>query len=102
MRYRCISVLEEYICTQDRMIVYPLRETCLGSPGQNVKIFTPKARGLRPLGSGSRGPLWTPIARALVKLPSLFPEIRHSRVLQANLVVHFLRQKFTQNKSDSL
>jgi hypothetical protein len=63
MRYRCISVLEEYIILYAGL--YPLRGTCLGSPGQNVKIFTPKARGLRPLGSGSRGPSWTPIARTL-------------------------------------
>jgi hypothetical protein len=56
MRYRCISVLEEYICTQDYT---PFGGPgCLGSPagGQNVKNFTPKPRGLRPLGSGSRGP----------------------------------------------
>ncbi len=36
MRYRCISVLEEYICTQDYT---------LGSPGKNVKYFYSKSLG---------------------------------------------------------
>jgi hypothetical protein len=53
MRYRCISVLEEYICTQDYI---PFGGPAWGLPVKMLNIFTPKARGLRPLGSGSRGP----------------------------------------------
>ena len=64
MRYRCISVLEEYICTQDYT---PFGGPAWGLPVKMLNIFTPKARGLRPLGSGSRAPLWTPLARTLVK-----------------------------------
>ena len=62
MRYRCISVLEEYICTQDYT---PFGGPAWGLPVKMLTIFTPKAWGLRPLGSGSRGPLWTPLARTL-------------------------------------
>ena len=62
MRYRCISVLEEYICTQDYT---PFGGPAWGLPVKMLNIFTPTARGLRPLGSGSRGPLWTPLARTL-------------------------------------
>jgi hypothetical protein len=51
MRYRCISVLEEYICMQDYT---PFGGPAWGLPVKMLNIFTPKARGL--LGSGSPGP----------------------------------------------
>ena len=73
--------------------LYPLRETCLGSPGQNVKIFTPKARGLRPLGSGSRGPLWTPLARTLfvigaIPVKAFFNSLRFLRSVLSDLPLY--------------
>ena len=43
--------------------LYPLRGTCLGSPGQNVKYFYSKSSGSPRL--GVPWTLWTPIARAL-------------------------------------
>ena len=83
MRYRCISVLEEYICTQDYT---PFGGPAWGLPVKMLNIFTPKARGLRPLGSGSRGPLWTPLARTLAAclahaeyITVVFPQLYNDR-----------------------
>jgi len=51
MRYRCISVLEEYICTQDYT---PFGGPAWGLPVKMLKIFTPKARVSDP---SARGPV---------------------------------------------
>jgi hypothetical protein len=63
MRYRCISVLEGFICTQDYTSWVP----AWGLPVKMLNIFIQKLGVSDP---SARGPglLWTPLARTLSAL----------------------------------
>ncbi len=67
MRYRCISVLEEYICTH---YYTPFGGPAWGLPVKMLNIFIPKARG-SVLASGGLGGREAPLILPLSVLVSL-------------------------------